>query len=135
MSGLGEPGHICSEPSEAEKMLPLVRLIASDIRAKFSVLRSLSKKQHRLVNVDSQELRDLRRQIGLVSEEIEHCMAELQKIGLELIDMDTGEVSFPAVFGGNLAEFLWEPTEEHVHRWRRVNETEWHDIQDILGRI
>jgi hypothetical protein len=129
----------------AQRMLPLVQHIVSDVLTQQNNLDRLQPEQDRL----DRHKRDLawpeRRRRYQVSEEIaiaerylESALGEMQELGVALLDPVTGRVGFPTVVNGQPAYFSWQPGEDQIQTWHFVEETRarpippgWSKVGDI----
>lgn len=122
----------CFTLDEANKTLPLVRAIVSDIVQQF---RDIVERKERLErirhspghsnrdedSVYSEELRqieeDLERDVGRLQDFIK----ELNELGVEFKDPRVGLVDFPAVFDGRNVYLCWKLGEEEVGYWHEID--------------
>lgn len=88
---------------EADKSLPLVRSIVSDVAA---LWKDLLKAREHFGNSSPEHDRLLR--------ELAENIQELHEIGCHLRDFETGWVDFPAVREGQGRPLTWRLGEEHV---------------------
>jgi hypothetical protein len=113
----------------ARQMLPLVKSIVVDIVNTRNSLTALAPEQERL----DRHRRDLawqeRQRRYQVGEEISTgekslaaAFAELQSLGVTLVDAETGEVDFPTRINGRSAVFTWHMGEERLEHWHYTGE-------------
>jgi hypothetical protein len=95
-------------PGEANKRIPQVRDLASRI---VELKKSL----------DKLELSELKTRKE-TSSELGSAIAKLQKMGIELKDMDTGLVDFPALRFGETVYLCWKLGEDEVMFWHTIIE-------------
>jgi hypothetical protein len=125
--------------STARLMLPLVQSIVRDLVESSRQLHKLEPEQDRL----ERHRRDLvwaeRNRRYTIGEEIaaarkayKNALHELNDLGLDLLDKDTGRIGFPTRINGRSAVFSWQPGEESVTHWnyeeeelRRPIPTDW----------
>jgi len=114
---------------EAERTLPLVRLIVRDI---FDLHGDLQSRRERLKDLVGAKRRKSRRDDDPYSEEIRQMeaefvadeqtyrelVAELEALGATLSDAGAGAVAFPASDG---SQFRWRIGDEQVHAEQRDN--------------
>ncbi len=123
----------------AQQMLPLVKSIVGDIVHTRRAINVLSPEQDRL----DRHRRDLvwqeRQRRYQVSDEITAAerilniaVGELNGLGVQLVDDESGEVDFPTRVSGRSAAFSWRLGEEGVNHWhfqgeeqRRPIPTDW----------
>ncbi len=114
----------------ARRMVPLVRRIVKDILELRQQLLRLIPEQERL----DRQRRDLswperarryqlREEIAACEQELQHARAELDGLGVLLIDPEAGWVGFPTAVNGRRACFSLKPGEETLRYWHFVGET------------
>lgn len=108
----------------AVKMLPLVRRIVDDLIAADREVARLSDERDAL----DRHRRDLswpeRKRRYLVHEELtdvekrrDAAAAELEELGVAVVDPATGRVGFPTVVNNKLAYFSWQSGEDTIQTW------------------
>lgn len=113
----------------ARQMLPLVRSIVTDIVNTRTALNTLAPEQERL----ERHRRDLawqeRQRRYQVGEEITaaeksftNAVSELQLLGVNLVDAESGEVDFPTRINGRTAAFSWRMGEDRLEHWHYSGE-------------
>ncbi len=125
----------------ARRMLPLLRRVVADILEQQGLLALLGPEQDTL----DRERRSLkwpgRQRRYQVHEEyaaarrhLEEALAELEVLGVALIDAVKGQVGLPTVVNGKLAYFSWQPSEPTIQFWhftgesaRRAIPTTWNE--------
>lgn len=114
----------------ARRMLPLLRRVVADILEQQSLLAQLGPEQDTL----DRERRSLqwpgRQRRYQVHEEyaaarrhLEEALAELEVLGVALVDPAKGLVGLPTVVNGKLAYFSWQPGEATIQFWHFPAET------------
>lgn len=115
------------ELETANRALPLVSAIVRDVVTEFRTLRRLGRKQRALRaetdgDVASLEtLRQMGETVDEISLRIEGYLHELDDLGVELRDLETGTIDFPTLLNGEPAFFCWRLGEEHVEWWHAAN--------------
>ena len=115
------------ELETANRSLPLVRSIVHDVVADFRVLRNAGRQQRALqAETDGDyrtlsHLKMLRAQIDEVSSRIEGYLRELDELGIELRDLETGSIDFPTLMHGLPAYLCWRLGEDEVGFWHAAN--------------
>jgi hypothetical protein len=112
-------------PAEANSALPEVRVAAERLVALRRRMHALDDEQRSLVtaiggNGGGYAAGDLNAAQGaLLSlvEEAAACVEELTALGVEVKDVDSGLVDFPAVRHGEPVLLCWRVGEEHVGYW------------------
>jgi hypothetical protein len=129
----------------ARRMLPLVSRIVEDILNLQRRQQQLSAEQERL---DRQRLtlawpQRKRRyavhdEVNAVERQLGEARAELEHLGIAIIDAHEGRVGLPTVVNGHLAFFSWKPGDEGLRHWHFAGETirrtipaSWKDTGDI----
>jgi hypothetical protein len=107
-------------PAEANKTLPLVRVIVRDVRevalrlrqtwSRVQAARPGSRERERL----SDEMEDDRTRLAELS-------AELDRLGIELKDPLRGLIDFRALRGGIEVYLCWEFGEDHIDHWHPLD--------------
>ena len=112
--------------AEANKTLPFVRRIVSDITALHPQWRDLVS-QYELVAAqakpewgESPEQLDLRRRIDDVAGKITDYLQELEKVGCVFKGFDEGLVDFYGKLDGRDIFWCWKHGEERISHWHEV---------------
>lgn len=108
---------------EANRMLPLVRAIVSDI---VSVASDIAERRQRwalLEHADADdpyvdEVREMKREL---EERLRSCVGELVELGVELKDPLQGLVDFHAVIDGREAYLCWRLGEDEIEHWHELD--------------
>jgi hypothetical protein len=132
----------------ARRMLPLVRRVVDDILSHRQRLAELIPEQERL----DRERRNLawpnrlrryrlRDEIAGVEHDLLDARAELEVLGLELVDLDAGQLGFPTLVNERAAFFSWKRGEEEISYWHYADETlrrripaSWSRTPERVGR-
>ena len=115
------------EIDTANRALPLVRAIVRDVVNDFRVLRGAGRQQRALqAHHDGDELTlgrigQLGSQVDEISSRIEGYLRELEELGIELRDLETGSVDFPTIMNGLPAFLCWRLGEQDVSWWHAAN--------------
>jgi hypothetical protein len=113
---------------EAERALPLVRRVASDIRDAYqgwqdAVTRyELEAAGATAERGESELLRGLRETVGEHAERVAALVEELQAIGVTLKDFEQGLVDFYALREDRLVYLCWRLGEDRITHWHEVDE-------------
>jgi hypothetical protein len=114
---------------EANRTLPLVRMIVQDI---VELFQDLQRRRERLTelrgrrggrkldakNLYESELLQMESEVDADLARLQGYQEELQKIGVELQDPVSGQVDFRAQVGGREVLFCWRPGEATIEFWR-----------------
>ncbi len=132
-SGASEKPDRRDEPLTLEtsrRMLPLVRRVVEDILQHRGRLSKLLPEQERLDRDRStlawpERLRRyrLREEIAEAEHDLQDTLAELEVLGLELVNPGEGRVGFPTIVNDQPAYFSWVPGEVDVAYWHFADET------------
>ncbi len=114
----------------ARSMLPLVRRIMQDIIAANVALDGLLPEQDRL-DRERQTLDwpararryQLREEIGEAEHNLQDALAELEFLGIDLLDPTNSQAGFPTIVNGRDAYFSWKLGEDDVMFWHFAGET------------
>jgi hypothetical protein len=113
----------------ARRMLPLVRRVVDDLLQHQRLLARLLPEQARL---DRQKRTlawpararryQLREEVATSERYLQEARAELEVLGIELLDTDEGRMGFPTEVNGRAAYFSWRPGEETIAFWHYAGE-------------
>lgn len=112
------------------RMLPLARHIVDEIlheQRSLAVLQleqELLDKQRRTLSWPQRSRRyRLREEIAERDESLRKALAELDSLGVVLLDAETGRVGFPTLVNDLQAYFSWQPEDEDVENWHFIQES------------
>ena len=117
---------------EANQRLPLVRVIAADIKETYERIReretrlsrvSRNPRSHKSDQPDSlhsEEIEFERDQLGSDLELLTQFTEELESLGIELQDAAEGYVDFPARIDGREVALCWKVGEREVEHWHEL---------------
>lgn len=103
-------------PNEAEKSLPLVKLIVKDILEKGHMVKIIAES----MGGDIEGNDEAEKYVA----EIKGFIKELEEIGCSFKDwnFNIGLVDFPALINGEEVELCWRSDEEHILYYHRNDE-------------
>ena len=112
---------------EAEKLLPLVRVIVRDIVDEYRFLcrRSAEKRRIEMEAVAPFQrrtliaLQDIQREIDRSRTKIDDITWELNELGVEFQDYEMGLIDFPSRIAGEPACLCWRLGEDRIKYWHR----------------
>ncbi len=114
----------------AHRMLPLVQRIVEDVVSQQRVLARLRPEKLRL---DRQRRTlawperwrryELQEEIANAEQWLEEALAELEVLGVILLDVHNGQVGFPTMVNNQRAFFSWRPGEPGLDSWHFATET------------
>jgi hypothetical protein len=114
-------------PSEANSALERVRPIAERMVAAAAGLSSRSEERPRAAvgaagNGSSEAVRPADGPDRALLGELEGCVSELRRLGVEVKDLESGLVDFPSVRDGEEVLLCWRVGEPAVEWWHRREE-------------
>jgi hypothetical protein len=115
-------------PDEANAALPQVRPIAERMVELRERLREVEGEQREMVttiagNGSGFAVSDSRAdEYNQLVAKLEHCVAELDRLGVQVKDLDLGLIDFPAVHEGEDVLLCWHVGEERVEWWHGLEE-------------
>lgn len=109
---------------EANRALPLVRSIVSDLVITYQRLSQLRAKRE-LIGVPDKTSEDRipADEIRGASQRLDGFLKELSDLGLRLEDLESGLVDFPGSRNGERVSFCWRLGEPEVRHWHPVKGT------------
>lgn len=113
---------------EAERALPLVRGIVTDIRAAYRLWQDavtryeLEAAGATVETGETEMLRLAREAVGGHAARVAALVEELQRLGCELKDFEQGLVDFYALREDRLVFLCWRLGEDHIAHWHEVDE-------------
>jgi len=117
------------ELATAQKMLPLVTRIVTDIvqsRARITRLAheqdGLDRNRRELSWAERSRRYAVHDELAQVEKNVTVAVTELGELGVMLIDPDVGAVDFPTRINGRSAAFSWQLGESGLAHWRYVEE-------------
>jgi hypothetical protein len=129
----------------AQRMLPLVRQIVTDLMQHGRRLAELQPEQDRLDRQrrtlawpERARRYALQDELTTATKDVQRAAAELEALGVVLLDAETGRIGFPTVVNDQQAFFSWRAGEDALHYWhfagetlRRVIPPTWFKASDI----
>ena len=114
----------------ARAMLPLIRGILNDLRLQTQLLTDLAPEQDRLERHrrdlswhERQRRYQIQDEIAAVERRVTSVAAELDGLGVTLVDALGGEVDFPARINGRNAAFNYRDGEAMLEHWHYADES------------
>jgi hypothetical protein len=125
-----ERGQTLLSLTTARRMVPLVRRIVEEILEVRQRLTRLHPEQDRLDRrrqtlswPERARRYQVHEEIAAADQELQKARAELEVLGVALVNADAGWVGFPTVVNGRRAYFSWKPGEETLRYWHFIDET------------
>jgi hypothetical protein len=123
---------------DANRMLPLVTSVVSEIVEHYGALMELTDTSERFADAvgpkPSREqrfqLQDMETEMERHRQWIDSAVFELFTLGVELKDYELGIVDFPGRFGGDAVYLTWQLGEEEIKFWHSL-ESSYMDRQHI----
>jgi hypothetical protein len=114
----------------ARRMVPLVRRIITDLARARQDLARLQPEQERLDRQrrtlswpERSRRYQLREEIAAADLALQEARAELEVLGVVLVDEEVGAIGLPTLVNGRRAFFSWMPGEEGLKFWHFAGET------------
>jgi hypothetical protein len=114
----------------ARRMLPLLRRVVADVVEQQGILARLGPEQdildreRRILKWPQRQRRyQVHEEFAAARRHLEEALAELEVLGVALIDAAQGQVGLPTVVNGKLAYFSWQPSEPTIQFWHFPGES------------
>jgi hypothetical protein len=115
----------------ANRMLPLVRSIVEDLAASdrrlceiHPEIDRLDRHRRTLVWPERSRRYALQEEIAVEERNAGQARAELEGLGLTLIDADLCQIGFPTMVNNRKAYFSWRPGEQTISHWHFIDEAD-----------
>jgi hypothetical protein len=114
--------------AEANRALPYVSRVVTDITACY---RTAVELREHIEHPRPEDLTEkLQSDYDRSMDHLGHLMEELQLVGVELKDFESGLLDFPAIHEGREVYLCWHAGETHVQAWHEID-TGFAGRQDI----
>jgi hypothetical protein len=135
-SDAGEkPSEIVLSLKTVQRMLPLVQRIVEDLRDSQLDLVRLQPEEERLDRQKRtldwpgrQRRYRLKDEVAVAESRLSAANAELEELGVVLLDLDSARVGFPTVVNNRKAFFSWQLGEDGLHSWHFEEEAQCRPI-------
>jgi hypothetical protein len=124
-----ESGEVVLSLKTVQKMLPLVRHIATDIIASHQAMVRLQPEEERLdrqrrsLDWPGRHRRyEVKEELAKSEKELEIALNELRELGLVLLHETAARIGFPTMVNNRRAYFTYQPTEEKLENWQFADE-------------
>jgi hypothetical protein len=124
-----EPRETAMSLGTAREMLPLVQHVVADILNQLTAVKRLQPEQDRLDRQrrdlawpERQRRYQVREEMNAAERELQAAYAELQTLGVSLLDSETGRVGFPTIVNDRRAYFSWKPGDDGIRTWHFAEE-------------
>lgn len=114
----------------AQNMLFLVRKIVDDLvgsRQRLCKLQleedRLQRRRHHLTWPERARRYEIQEDLAVQQQNVEEALAEIEYLGLTLLDVSEGRIGFPTMVNGRRAFFSWRRGEEGFRHWHFASET------------
>jgi hypothetical protein len=111
-------------PQEASKLIPDVRLKIKELRDRKKMIAGLHDEieKYRLLGVRTTAMAEKAALLDSLVEAMTRKITELEDLGLQVKDLDSGIVDFPAERYGEKVLLCWRYGESEVSYWHKPNE-------------
>ncbi len=147
-SDVGRRSDVVLTWARAQSMLPLVRRIVDDVVSRVDRIcavepekERLDRHRHDLVWLERRRRYQLTEELAKLENELRAAVAELDSLGVVLLDPELGMVGFPTLVNNQRAYFSWKPGEDGLEYWqfadnwrRRPVPAAWKDVQTTASR-
>ena len=107
---------------QANRALPLVRRVVSDLVEAYASLRTLLARRRNLpANHVQAELDRIDAQAAAQAERVGGLVEEIQTIGCELKDCESGMIDFRAMHQGRVVYLCWKLGEARIEAWHELD--------------
>ncbi|MCE9532605.1 MAG: DUF2203 domain-containing protein [Planctomycetes bacterium] len=103
--------------TEANKTLPLVKAIVSDISA---LAHSMRERHEKLENTTGSERDEIENTLESDQDRLQELIDELSELGIELKDFFTGLIDFPCWNNGREVYLCWKLGEPTIGHWHEI---------------
>jgi hypothetical protein len=108
----------------ARNMLPLVQRIVGDVLTSRKGLSQLQPEEERLHRVrrtlswpERERRYAIQEELAALEKSLKEALAEMEGLGVALLDPAEGRVGFPTLVNGKRAFFSWQPGEDTLRHW------------------
>lgn len=108
---------------DANKRLPLVRAIVSDITQQAQKLQVRRERFDDIEGATDEDRQECEAELSRDMERLEALVEELKQINVELKDPISGHVDFPALVNGRQVSLCWVLGEDEVAHWHEIDAT------------
>ena len=123
------PGRLFT-PQDANDALAVVRPLAEqlvDLRRTWRTANARRAELGALVQgngggLGTSDFAELEAELEAVGSEIERCLAQLDDAGVQVKDLDSGLLDFPARYEGREILLCWQVGEDRVAYWHGIEE-------------
>jgi len=111
-------------PQEASKLLPDIRLKMKELKERKMMVSDMHEEleRYRLVEVRTSAMAEKAGLLDAMVEGMTKKIAELEDLGVQVKDLDSGIVDFPAERYGEKVLLCWRYGESEVCYWHKPNE-------------
>jgi len=114
----------CFTPQEASKLIPDIRLKIKELRDRKKMIAALHDEieRYRLLGIRTTVMAEKAALLDSLVETMTRKITELEDLGLQVKDLDSGLVDFPAERYGEKVLLCWRYGESEVSYWHKPNE-------------
>jgi hypothetical protein len=124
-----ERGEKALSLTTARNMLPLVRRIIGDVLQSHHGLAELQPEQEQLEQrrrtlswPERARRYEIQEELADLERDLQSALAEMEVLGIALLDPAAGRVGFPTLVNGKPAYFSWRPGDDGVRHWHFASE-------------
>lgn len=111
-------------PQEASKLIPDIRLKIKELKERKKLIAGLGEEieRYRLLGVRTTVMAEKAALLDSLVEAMTRKITELEDLGVQVKDLDSGLVDFPAERYGEKVLLCWRYGESEVSYWHKPNE-------------
>lgn len=112
-------------PEQANKALPLVRSIVSDIIKTWEQILVKRTKLDTLEkgSMGEKDLTELKEDLNYLIDKTNGYIKEVERLGCYVEEFRRGVINFPCLHHGRKVFLCWMPTDPKVEHWHELDET------------
>lgn len=118
--------------SQANGLIPQIEQAVAEVRTALADLGML-KDRAAATRPMSVEARDLMMESAFLVSQLQDGKQALERMGVQISDMETGTVGIPAQVGAELVWLTWQPGQPAITHYRRMDRTEAMPLPGIAG--
>jgi len=109
--------------AQAERAIVLVKRIIADVVSWYDRLLDLQETMEAAQSSDEagQLSESTKSKVARTAERLHSCLLELDDVGVELEDWETGVVDFPCVAGGREVRLCWQYGDKRIKYWHDIH--------------